>query len=73
MPNSADARFLAEGQTGHSPEPSRVGVRRERVDGAVLAGQPNLSIAAVGWSGIVLDDRSAVLLCFLDDASGLLL
>jgi len=59
MPNSADARFAAEGhQTGHSPKLSGVDVVREGRVEPFLHAQPTLSSASVGWSGLALEDYS---------------
>ena len=59
MPNSADARFAAEGhQTGHSPKLSGVDVVREGRVEPFLHTQPTLSSATVGWSGLALEDYS---------------
>ena len=59
MPNSADARFAAEGrQTGHSPKLSGVDVMREGRVEPFLHAQPTLSSATVGWSGLALEDYS---------------
>ena len=57
MPNSADARFAAEGrQTGDSLKLSGVDVMREGRVEPFLHAQPILSSASVGWSGLALED-----------------
>ena len=59
MPNSAEARFAAEGRhTGHSPKLSGVDVMREGRVEPFLHAQPTLSSAIVGWSGLALEDYS---------------
>jgi anthranilate/para-aminobenzoate synthase component II len=59
MPNSGDARFAAEGrQTGDSLKLSGVDVVREGRVEPFLHTQPTLSSAAVGWSGLALEDYS---------------
>jgi hypothetical protein len=49
MRNSADARFPAEGQTGHSPELSGVGIRREGLVEPFL--HANRRCRALPWDG----------------------